>query len=476
MIGSHHVVQPQPIVLTLRNTAAPSKATSFLHNRLYVPHSLSASNERDHRRTASPINSMPLKIIVCGGGIGGLTAAGYLRAHHNVTVLERGNLDFTINDYGLSVVSNAFNLLQKAGIKSENLDSVVMTHLWMRSSSNEEIRTVHFDTRKEMGGAPSMMTRRATLQSELLRFATSTEFPGTPATVVRGTQVTRVDTAEGKVWTEDGRSFEGDLIIGADGINSSVRAAVSDHDMPLNGVKLHDLLCFITRVPIETIQAQPSLDYLADPASQAGLVSFHLPPQSSSPKRLLIYHTSPHEMQVLGYTSEQEFTEKFDSKKTAIIKDIPAERVVDEFSSEFSRNLVDLFKHNQIDAWRIRDIDTCETWYRGKCVLIGDAAHAVTPHAGHGCNLTIEDAESLAYLLKDAKPSEDLTATLEKFTSLRRERARFVLRRSREMGNIQSEEDTKLEPISPAEFSRVMHSYQGIEHALAAMEPPASAP
>ncbi|KAE9373163.1 FAD/NAD(P)-binding domain-containing protein [Stipitochalara longipes BDJ] len=413
---------------------------------------------------------MPLNIIVCGGGIGGLTVAGYLRAWHNVTVLERGNLDFTINDYGLSVVSNAFNLLQKAGIKSENLDSVVMTHLWMRSSNNDEIRTVHFDTRKDAGGAPSMMTRRATLQSELLRFATSSEFLGAPAEVVRGAQVTRVDALEGKVWTEDGRIFEGDLIVGADGINSTVRTAILDHDTPLNGVKLHDLLCFITRVPLETIRAEPSLDYLANPSSQAGLVSFHLPPDSKSPKRLLIYHTSPHELQVLGYTSEKEFAEKFDSTKTAIIKDIPAARVVDEFSTEFSGNLISLFKHSQIDAWRIRDIETCDTWHRGKCVLIGDAAHAVTPHAGHGCNLTIEDAEALAYLLKDAAPSDNLTATLEKFATLRRERARFVLRRSREMGNIQSEEDKKLEPISPAKFSMVMHSYQGVEHALKAME------
>lgn len=72
---------------------------------------------------------MPLKIIICGGGIGGLSAAGYLRAKHDVTVLERGALDFAADDYGLSVVANSFNLLQKAGIKSENLDMVIMTHV-----------------------------------------------------------------------------------------------------------------------------------------------------------------------------------------------------------------------------------------------------------------------------------------------------------------------------------------------------------
>ncbi|KAI1635402.1 hypothetical protein F4809DRAFT_453525 [Biscogniauxia mediterranea] len=403
---------------------------------------------------------MPLKIVICGGGIGGLSAAGYLRAQHDVTVLERGNLDFATNDYGLSIVSNAFTLLQKAGIKSENLDTVVMTHLWVRDHEGNEVNSTHFDTRPRFGGAPSVLVKRAKLQEELMRFATSNEFPGTPAKIIQNAKVARVDSVAGKVWTDDDQVYEADLIIGADGINSAVRSSV----FPGKGTpRSHDLVAFITRVMIEDIKSEPTFAYLIDPTSQAGLSNAQRGPHSK--KRILLYHTSARDIQVLGYTSEGELAEKFDSQNTGIIKDIPTARVVEEFSSEFADNLVSLFRHGKIDAWRVRDIVPMDTWIHEKVVLIGDAAHAVTQHAGQGCNVTIEDAEALGHLLRDASP-EDIPAVLKKFMSLRKDRVDLVARRSRQLGNIQSEEDKAKDPISGEEFAKAMYGYQGVEQFL----------
>ncbi|RYP53308.1 hypothetical protein DL768_001665 [Monosporascus sp. mg162] len=406
---------------------------------------------------------MPLKIIVCGGGIGGLSAAGYLRAQHEVTVLERGTLDFTTNDYGLSVVSNAFNLLQRAGIRPENLDMVVMTHLWVRNNKGEELRTVHFDTRARFGGAPSVLVKRAKLQQELMRFATSSEFPGSPAEIVRNAKVTQVDAQAGTATTEDGRVFQGDLIIGADGLNSAVRSAVFEGK---GTPRSHNLLAFITRLPIDDLKSDPHFAYLTeDPASRAGLSSAYTAAGPQSNKRIIAYHTSPRDLQVLGYTSEKEFADMFDSLNTGIIKDIPASRMAKDLAPDFADHLVDLFRHGKIDAWRVRDITPIETWFHGKVVLIGDAAHAVTQHAGQGCNITIEDAEALGYLLRDATP-EVIPEKLEKFMSLRKGRVELVARRSRELGNLQSDEDKTKEPIAAEEFARAMYGYQGAEHFL----------
>lgn len=408
---------------------------------------------------------MPLKIIVCGGGIGGLSAAGYLRAHHDVTVLERGTLDFTNNDYGLSVVSNAFTLLQKAGISSEHLDMVVMTHLWVRDNAGKELRTVHFDTRARFGGAPSVLVKRAKLQRELVRFATGAGFPGSPAEIVQNAKVARVDAQAGTVTTEDGRVFRGDLIIGADGINSAVRSAVFEGK---GTPRTHDLLAFMTRVPVDELKSDPNFAYLAeDPKSQAGLCSFYTAAGQRSNKRIMAYHTSPRDLQVLGYTSEKEFAEKFDSLNTGIIKDVPISRVVEDFAPDFAEPLVNLFIHGKIEAWRVRDITPMDNWVHGKVVLIGDAGHAVTQHAGQGCNITIEDAEALGYLLQDATP-DIVPAALDRFMSLRKDRVALVARRSRELGNLQSDEDKTKEPITAEEFARAMYGYQGAEHYLKA--------
>ncbi|KAK6208079.1 hypothetical protein LQW54_007125 [Pestalotiopsis sp. IQ-011] len=409
---------------------------------------------------------MPLKVVIVGGGVGGLAAAGYLRAKHHVTVLERSRLDAaTDDDYGLSVVANAFGLLQRAGIKSENLDTVVMTHIWARNHKNEEIRTIHFDTRSRFGGAPSILAKRAKIQAELARFATSNDFPGHPADIVQGARVKEVDADNGKVTLEDGSVFEGDLIVGADGISSIVRSAIFSDESTPPAPQTHDLLLFMTKVSLDAVRGDPELAFLSEPTKQAGLTTCYPPSGPESKNRMLMYHVSPRELQVLGYTTEKEFRQQFDSSKSSIIRNVPTSRVVDEFSADFPQSFVNLFKLGRIDAWRIRDVPPIERWSRGKAVLIGDAAHAVTPHAGQGCNITIEDAEALGFVLRNVDSPEALPDALEQFVKLRKERAQYVARRSRELGNVQSDDDNSYGPIGPESFAKVIYSYRGAEAA-----------
>ena len=73
----------------------------------------------------------------------------------------------------------------------------------------------------------------------------------------------------------------------------------------------------------------------------------------------------------------------------------------------------------------IFDLPELAIWHRGRVVLVGDAAHAVGPHAGQGASMAIEDAVVLAACL-DREP--DAAAAFARFQRLRRGRIREVVR------------------------------------------------
>ena len=76
------------------------------------------------------------------------------------------------------------------------------------------------------------------------------------------------------------------------------------------------------------------------------------------------------------------------------------------------------------------------TWSRGRTVLIGDAAHATSPHAGQGASLALEDALRLACLLQNG---DEFSVTFEKFERERRPRAERVVALARRNGNSKRE-------------------------------------
>ena len=75
----------------------------------------------------------------------------------------------------------------------------------------------------------------------------------------------------------------------------------------------------------------------------------------------------------------------------------------------------------------------------GRVVLIGDAAHAMTPNLGQGGNQALEDAVTLAALVtggNDTAAGTDIAAGLARYDSVRRARTTPIARRSRQLGRI----------------------------------------
>ena len=83
--------------------------------------------------------------------------------------------------------------------------------------------------------------------------------------------------------------------------------------------------------------------------------------------------------------------------------------------------------------WALYDREPLETWTRGRLTLLGDAAHPMLPHLGQGANQSIEDGMALATILAHAN-RKAAPAALIAYERLRRERVAQVQRGARENG------------------------------------------
>lgn len=93
-----------------------------------------------------------------------------------------------------------------------------------------------------------------------------------------------------------------------------------------------------------------------------------------------------------------------------------------------------------------RPLEACimpDPWYKGRVVLIGDAAHSATPHLGQGAAMAVEDAVVLAEELaaKDIKPA------LRAFMDRRFERAKLVGTSSIQLGEWEMHPETAGDPV-----------------------------
>ncbi|CAG8890682.1 unnamed protein product [Penicillium egyptiacum] len=90
--------------------------------------------------------------------------------------------------------------------------------------------------------------------------------------------------------------------------------------------------------------------------------------------------------------------------------------------------------------WAVFDNPPISTYTRNNIAILGDAAHASTPHQGAGAGQAIEDVHVLAELLGDPRVlrREQVKAAFHAYDAMRRPRSQWVVRTSRDMGHLLS--------------------------------------
>ena len=338
------------------------------------------------------MSSSPLEVAVIGGGIGGLTAAVALhQAGFAVTVYEQAPRLTEIGG-GINIGPNAARVLLRLGLGPRLLRDAVLP---VRTSRRrwDDARLLHrvpLNPRCEGAfGAPYLMVHRADLLAAIAA--------ALPAEQVRlGHRLLALDPhgARPSFAFENGTHASADVVVGADGIQSRVRAALfGDESPPFAGCVAYRGL-----VPAERI---------ADLGIEVGLSSWHGP----GAHFVHYYVSGGRLLNFVGWTEHDEWNREDWTDHATVARAQAAfagwhttvDRIIGAADTCF--------------IWALFDREPLPRWSVGRATLLGDASHPMYPFMAQGAAQAIEDGATLAACL--AAGADDPAAALQRYEALR---------------------------------------------------------
>ncbi|AAV96913.1 3-hydroxybenzoate 6-monooxygenase [Ruegeria pomeroyi] len=348
------------------------------------------------------------RILIAGGGIGGLAAAlGLARQGRRVLVLEKAAQLGEIGA-GIQLGPNAFHAFDYLGVgDAARALAVYIDNLrLMDAITGVEITRIPLDDpfRARMGNPYAVVHRgdlhgvflRACQDSPLVELRTSSAVVGYEQD---GTSATAL--------LQDGTRETGAALIGADGLWSKVRAQMLDDGPPrVSGHTTYRSVIPVEDMPEElrwnaaTLWAGPKCHIVHYPLQ--GWRSFNL---------VVTYHNdAPDPVAGMPVTAD-EVRKGF------------------EHVSPVARQVID--KGQDWKLWVLCDRDPVMTWTEGRVALLGDAAHPMLQYFAQGACMAMEDAVRLSALVGEGGEIETL---LRRYQDSRRLRTARVQLQSREIG------------------------------------------
>ena len=353
------------------------------------------------------------KAIIVGAGISGPVTAIFLkRAGIEAQVFEAWPYSTGIGG-GLQIAPNGMHVLAEIGLADEMIRRGSIAESFdFYSQSGARLGSINRNM-KQRFGQPAVNMRRATLNEAILAKAQRENVE----IAFEKRLVSIEDRADQPVVAHfaDGTSAEGDFLIGADGVHSAVRA----HVIP-DGPKPFDtgLIGFGGFVPRSLLDNTSIGQRVETTFGQSGFFGYGF--CSPDPRdSVMWWSTQPaHGIDAATFRAMPQDALKRHLRNLHVGWHDPIPRLL-----EAAEDIV---------VTATLDVATLPTWSRKRTLLIGDAAHATSPHAGQGASLALEDAVRLARLLQDG---QELGVTFQNFESERRPRAERVVAFARRNGN-----------------------------------------
>ena len=338
---------------------------------------------------------------VVGGGIGGLAAARALQqAGWTVQVLERADRLDPVGA-GISLWPNAVHALRALDIPLP-VPATDPSVGGIRTARGQWLSRTRPAALPARYGAPLIAVHRAQLQQALLASLR-------PGTVVTGAHVNGVHHRPGDVRVEHTRgTSHADLVVLADGLASQTRHLVT-------GPRPRARYAGYTAWRGLTRPGADVPDVSAASESWGRGQRFGIVPLADGRIYWFATANAP-QGEHAGAGEHAEVLRRFATWHP------PISQVL---------HVTDPSRVLRHDVFDLRPHPT--RFVHGRLVLLGDAAHAMTPNLGQGACQALEDAATLGVL---AGPDADLDTALARYDALRRSRTRSISTRSRQLGRL----------------------------------------
>src|SRR5712691_10725741 len=344
-----------------------------------------------------------MRIAVIGGGIGGLTAArALLRRGLEVAVYEAAP-ELKEIGAGVALGPNAMKAL-----RSLDLEDAVRAVAW--ESESQQLRNWHSGRiisrtpRTARFGATGCTAHRADLLDVLSA--------SLPQEIVKlGARCVSVETTDhgASARFTDGNEIEADVIVGADGIHSAVRASLFGPDAP----RFTGKICYRCLVPVDAIPGGMSSTDNATWLGPHGAVVVYLVRRGEL-------------VNVAAHYDNDSWTEE------SWIRECTRAEVTDNYRG-WHPDLLRIFSASErLYKWALYDRDPLPQWTKGRSTILGDAAHPMLPYLGQGACQAMEDGCVLATAL--ASMPDDPRAALQLYERVRLPRASRVVLTARARG------------------------------------------
>jgi len=355
------------------------------------------------------------QIVIAGAGIAGLTAAlAFVERGYPVKLFEQAK-QLEAAGAGLQLSPNATRILRRLGVLERLLPNAIRPEavVLKDARSLRELAAVPLgEAGEKRWGAPYLVAHRADLQAALM--ATAADRPDIE--LVTGARVAGIAVDPQRVTATveiDGKATEvaGGLLVGADGVWSSVRAGLA-RSAGFAASRFSGELAWRATIPAESAAGQAFAQIGA-----TGSVTTFLHPGF----HMVAYPVSKGSaFNLAAFTKGERIAESWSGHADPAILSGAMRGTAAALSS-----LVAL-----AGPWTAFPIHTVaqRRWTMPEGIaLIGDAAHAMTPFAAQGAAMGIEDASMLANLIPDfpGDPKQSLTV----WENLRRTRVERVLKR-----------------------------------------------